>query len=398
MAESNDHKIALSIAQAVETDATLIATLIREEEQAERDLEFARQLEHNPDAVAEADNAVNHVGLDDEAYHTLRAFNVAVPGTDNEEVEMELSHEDHEENHDATSVDAKDQNNGETSQDDMFPAEEVGTHPKDVQVDEAQLEDAQEEQSADEHSGTAQAACLAPPEPHARTKECLFCTEEFPEGDVFEAPCSHVMCKPCLTRCIETSMRNEYLFPPKCCGQAIPVNATNVFITEDLLSEYDNKREEFATKKRTYCSDPRPMMVHVQQTGNHKELLIWRNRMAGANANSAKTWLNSPMAVSISLVDAVTNSVTYAADSGRRAAAPNGMSVASQSAQEKSPQEQHMWPSPVDAVTKSTGSSTVWRVKMSATIVGKKCGNSSSLAQIVISCSAIDVSRLADVG
>ncbi|PNP86146.1 hypothetical protein FNYG_00374 [Fusarium nygamai] len=50
-------------------------------------------------------------------------------------------------------------------------------------------------------------------------------------------------------------MKDESIFPPKCCGQAIPVDTTNAFITEELLTEYDNKREEFATTKRTYCSD-----------------------------------------------------------------------------------------------------------------------------------------------
>ncbi|KAG9497156.1 hypothetical protein J7337_011948 [Fusarium musae] len=50
-------------------------------------------------------------------------------------------------------------------------------------------------------------------------------------------------------------MKNESIFPPKCCSQVIPVDTTNAFITEELLAEYDNKREEFATEKRTYCSD-----------------------------------------------------------------------------------------------------------------------------------------------
>ncbi|QGI68882.1 hypothetical protein CEK27_012853 [Fusarium fujikuroi] len=251
MDEPNDHKIALSIAQAVETDAALIAALIREDEQAERDFEFARQLEGNPDAVAEADNAVDHIGLDDEAYYTLRAFN-AVQLTADEEVEMEPSH-------DAMSVSEEDEtDDGNTIDDDPqveAEAEEVETQAKGVQAAEAQLEDAQEERSANEHSGTAQVASLAPPELHVRTKECLYCSEELPEEAVFEAPCSHAMCQPCLVRGIETAMRNESLFPPKCCGQAIPVNATNVFITAELLAEFEDNGEEFAIKKRTYCSD-----------------------------------------------------------------------------------------------------------------------------------------------
>ncbi|QGI86252.1 hypothetical protein CEK25_012981 [Fusarium fujikuroi] len=356
MDEPNDHKIALSIAQAVETDAALIAALIREDEQAERDFEFARQLEGNPDAVAEADNAVDHIGLDDEAYYTLRAFN-AVQLTADEEVEMEPSH-------DAMSVSEEDEtDDGNTIDDDPqveAEAEEVETQAKGVQAAEAQLEDAQEERDADEHPETA---------------------DHFPKDEVYEAPCSHGMCQPCLIRSIQTAMNDESLFPPKCCGQAIPANATNVFITGELLAEFEDKREEFATAKRTYCSD-RTCSAFIPTrfiesgiarcTRCEKRTCLdclseaYEGRMAGANANSVKTWLNSPMAVFTSLVDAATNSVTCAVDNRSHVAAPNGMSVASQSELETSPRE-HKWlyPSSLeDAVTESTGSLTVWRVKM----------------------------------
>lgn len=101
MDEPDDHAIAVSIAQAVEADAELIAALIREDEQARRDFQFARQLDQNQNAIAEADNAVDHIGLDDETYRTLQAFNLAVQPTDDAEVETELNHED---SHDAMTV------------------------------------------------------------------------------------------------------------------------------------------------------------------------------------------------------------------------------------------------------------------------------------------------------
>lgn len=63
------------------------------------------------------------------------------------------------------------------------------------------------------------------------------------------------MCQPCLIRSIHTAMKEESLFPPKCCGQVIPVDNTNAFITEELLTEYENKRDEFETANRTYCND-----------------------------------------------------------------------------------------------------------------------------------------------
>lgn len=270
MDDPNDHAIALSIAQAVEADAELIATFIREEEQARRDFELARQLEQNPNAILEEGGGVDHGGLDDETYRTLQAFNIAVQQEESTAVEAEPTHE---ETHEAPSVaggdetddgstinddpqvDAEDQSNCEASQDDVFHMDEVGIQAEDSQIDGIQPEDTQEERDADEHTGTAQAASLAPPDLHVETKECLYCTDKLPIDMVFEAPCAHAMCQPCLIRRIQAAMKDESLFPPKCCGQAIPMDTTNTFIPEDLLTEYESKREEFETTKRTYCSD-----------------------------------------------------------------------------------------------------------------------------------------------
>ncbi|KAF5672808.1 arylsulfatase [Fusarium circinatum] len=247
MDEHDDYTIALSIAQAVEADAELISALIREEKQARRDHEFAMQLEEDSDAMPETDDETDAGGLDDKTYHTLHAFNVAVQPTENAEVEMDLGDEgdpddmnfgeDETECGSNLDEDFDNQSDCTASPEDVSYMDEDETQAKDIQVDEAQTEEAEktkEERDADEHPGTA---------------------DQFPKDEVYEAPCSHVMCQPCLVRSIRTVMKDESIFPPKCCGQAIPVNATNVFITGELLAQFEDKREEFETTKRTYCSD-----------------------------------------------------------------------------------------------------------------------------------------------
>ncbi|KAF5973854.1 putative arylsulfatase [Fusarium bulbicola] len=247
MDEHDDYTIALSIAQAIEADAQLISALIREEKQATRDHEFAMQLEEDSDAMPETDDETDDGGLDDETYHTLHAFNVAVQPTENTEVEMDLGDEgdpddmsfgeDETECGSNPEEDFDNQSDCTASPEDVSYMDEDETQAKDIQVDEAQTEEAEktkEERDADEHPGTA---------------------DQFPKDEVYEAPCSHAMCQPCLVRSIRTAMKDESIFPPKCCGQAIPVNATNVFITGELLAEFEAKREEFETTKRTYCSD-----------------------------------------------------------------------------------------------------------------------------------------------
>uniref|UniRef100_A0A0D2YBR8 IBR domain-containing protein n=1 Tax=Fusarium oxysporum (strain Fo5176) TaxID=660025 RepID=A0A0D2YBR8_FUSOF len=265
MDEPNDHAIALSMAQAVEADAELIATLIREEEQARRDFELARQLEQNPDAIPEAGDGADHSGLDDETYRTLQAFNVAEQQGESTGVEAELSHE---ETHEASSVAGGDgtgvesatgddsQSDADNQSYDTAPRDDVSQRDEgEIQGEEIQPEETQEEGDADDQPETTQVASPAPSELYVETKECLYCSDEFPIDMIFEAPCSHAMCQPCLIRSIRTAIKDESLFPPKCCGQAIPVDTTNTFIPEELLTECDNKREEYETTNRTYCSD-----------------------------------------------------------------------------------------------------------------------------------------------
>ncbi|KAG4254461.1 hypothetical protein FPRO04_11457 [Fusarium proliferatum] len=391
-----------SALQAVEADAELIAALIREDEQARRDFEFARQLDQNPNAIAEADNAVDHIGLDDETYH-------------------DVSH-----------------------------LEEVEIQAEDSQINSIQPEDTQEERDADEHPGIAQAAFPAPPDLHVGTKECLYCREEIPEDEVFEALCSHVMCQPCLIRSIHTALKEESLFPPKCCGQVIPVDHTNAFITEELLTEYENKRDEFETANRTYCSD-RACSAFIPLSSIHAgiahctrcEKRTCLNCLSEAHEGACTDDPESQRVVRLAeeegwrrceqckniveltygcfhickfidhLVDAATNSVTYAGDNGEPATVPNGMSVTSGRMEEKlllllhkyeqeheheqeHQRQQRDLSSPLDAVIEATGLLTVWMAKMSATIVGLRCRNTSCLAQSVNSYFAFAASRLAD--
>ncbi|KAF5566648.1 e3 ubiquitin ligase ARI10 [Fusarium napiforme] len=170
MDEPDDHAIALSIAQAVEADAELIAALIREDEQARLDHEFAMQLEEDSDATPETDDDGDYIGLDDETYHTLHAFNVASQITENTEVEIELSDEgdhgdmsfDEEDETERGSnpdedleSDADNQSDCTAVQEDFSYMDEDEAQGKDIQTDGTQPEDAQEERDADEHPGTA---------------------------------------------------------------------------------------------------------------------------------------------------------------------------------------------------------------------------------------------------
>ncbi|KIJ07210.1 hypothetical protein PAXINDRAFT_19589 [Paxillus involutus ATCC 200175] len=51
-------------------------------------------------------------------------------------------------------------------------------------------------------------------------------------------------------------MRDETLYPPRCCRQNIPVAQVRPHLSHTLVIEFQQKSEEFGTLKRVYCSSP----------------------------------------------------------------------------------------------------------------------------------------------
>ncbi|KAI6760598.1 hypothetical protein HG530_009458 [Fusarium avenaceum] len=85
---------------------------------------------------------------------------------------------------------------------------------------------------------------------------CTICLEVFPETETVEVPCGHDLCKPCIIWCVERAIAHEALFPPKCCQQEIPIEV-NSFLSHDLVDRFEQKRLEYETVNRTYCSNQR---------------------------------------------------------------------------------------------------------------------------------------------
>lgn len=62
------------------------------------------------------------------------------------------------------------------------------------------------------------------------------------------------ICRGCLVGLVGSSLQDESLFPPRCCGQHIPIEPGRWF-SPDLVGEFRAKRVEFETPNRTYCSE-----------------------------------------------------------------------------------------------------------------------------------------------
>jgi hypothetical protein len=79
-----------------------------------------------------------------------------------------------------------------------------------------------------------------------------------PYSKALHAPCEHDYCGECVTHLVESFIRDESLFPLRCCKQPIPITDIDHFISPTLRAEFLKKHDEFSvlSKDRLYCFEP----------------------------------------------------------------------------------------------------------------------------------------------
>lgn len=87
------------------------------------------------------------------------------------------------------------------------------------------------------------------------TGNCASCHETFPSQELAQCPCSHDYCSECLSSLIQNSIKDDGLFPPKCCKQPILLANVNMFLSPELIHSFEAKKIELETQDRTYCSN-----------------------------------------------------------------------------------------------------------------------------------------------
>ncbi|KAF5876302.1 putative ibr finger domain protein [Botrytis fragariae] len=90
----------------------------------------------------------------------------------------------------------------------------------------------------------------------ALDRRCTACQELIRCSDIARVPCNHEYCRDCLQDLFRTSMVDDSLFPPRCCRQPITSETVRIFLTDKLILLYEQKKIEFDTPNRTYCSNP----------------------------------------------------------------------------------------------------------------------------------------------
>ncbi|KAL4731630.1 hypothetical protein ACLX1H_000606 [Fusarium chlamydosporum] len=75
----------------------------------------------------------------------------------------------------------------------------------------------------------------------SQTRECIACGDQFPPLALSRSPCSHEYCRGCLVSLVQGSLKDESLFPPRCCGQHIPIKSGRWFSPE-LVGKFKAKK------------------------------------------------------------------------------------------------------------------------------------------------------------
>lgn len=85
---------------------------------------------------------------------------------------------------------------------------------------------------------------------------CVSCGGIFYAYNAARMSCQHVYCRDCVNTVVKTALIDEAMFPPRCCKQLFPINDMQRLLTPELNSQYGEKKIEFETSDRTYCSNP----------------------------------------------------------------------------------------------------------------------------------------------
>ncbi|CZT51956.1 uncharacterized protein RSE6_13184 [Rhynchosporium secalis] len=93
--------------------------------------------------------------------------------------------------------------------------------------------------------------------PRNKIRKCISCFDDFESVHTCQMPCKHDYCYFCVQRVVINALVDEACYPPRCCQQPFEIESMRVALTPELISGFYEKKTEFETVDRTYCSSPK---------------------------------------------------------------------------------------------------------------------------------------------
>ncbi|KAF1958179.1 hypothetical protein CC80DRAFT_394034, partial [Byssothecium circinans] len=86
--------------------------------------------------------------------------------------------------------------------------------------------------------------------------KCNVCFEWVPIENAHTLGCPHTYCSACLVDLFESAaFVDTSLFPPRCCGNPIPLDLGRNLLPKKIIKDFDLKVEELSSTNPTFCSN-----------------------------------------------------------------------------------------------------------------------------------------------
>lgn len=87
-------------------------------------------------------------------------------------------------------------------------------------------------------------------------KRCTACFDDLVTSS-FKGSCGHEFCRDCMRRMFQAALKDDHLFPPRCCDKVVKPRSLLRFLNLNEIKKYDEKILEYETKDKLYCGDPK---------------------------------------------------------------------------------------------------------------------------------------------
>lgn len=84
--------------------------------------------------------------------------------------------------------------------------------------------------------------------------DCRACGESVEQA--YTAPCEHKYCDECMQQMFTLAMKDETMFPPRCCRKPFPLAEAKTILPQDLQHSFEQKQEELEDAHKVYCHVP----------------------------------------------------------------------------------------------------------------------------------------------
>lgn len=99
---------------------------------------------------------------------------------------------------------------------------------------------------------------------------CVVCQDDLPP-ERLQVPCGDSYCYGCARRLFHLSMKDDSLFPPRCCGKDIPFTTVQHLFDQGSGEVFRRRQVELSTTDRTYCSDQAcSAFIEVEHVANNR--------------------------------------------------------------------------------------------------------------------------------